>query len=144
MSNPEVHLESGNCVHESAQSFQNPQNSDSAWTKIKNCLLNACNTVCGGTEGGETKHKETWWWNDEVNSTIKEKRQLWNKWQKGGDKEKYLLAKRKAKSAVYPARKRAQEEKFGGLKSNDQRIQIFKEACRMKNENQDIVGEKCI
>ena len=30
LSNPEVRLEYGNCVHESAQSFQNPQNSDSA------------------------------------------------------------------------------------------------------------------
>ena len=32
--------------------------------------------------------------------TIKEKRQLWKEWQKGGDKEKYLQAKRKEKSAV--------------------------------------------
>ena len=30
---------------------------------------------------------------------------------------------------------------FGDLKSNDQRNQIFKEARRIKNENQDIVGE---
>ena len=66
MSTPEVHLEYRNCVHESAQSFQNPQNSDSAWTKIKTCLLNACDTVCGWTRGGKLKCKETWWWNDEV------------------------------------------------------------------------------
>ena len=77
LSNPEVRLEYGNCVHESAQSFQNPQNSDSAWTEIKNCLLNACNTVCGWTWGGKPKRKETWWWNDEVDSIIKEKRRLW-------------------------------------------------------------------
>ena len=66
LSNPEVRLEYGNCVHESAQSFQNPQNSDSAWTEIKTCLLNACDTVCGWTRGGKLKCKETWWWNDEV------------------------------------------------------------------------------
>ena len=58
-SNPEVRLEYGNCVHESAQSFQNPQNSDSASTKIKTCLLNACDTVCGWTRGGTPKQKET-------------------------------------------------------------------------------------
>ena len=144
MSNPEVRLEYGNCVHESAQSFQNPHNSDSAWTEIKTCLPNACDTVCGWTRGGKPKRKETWWWNDEVDSTIKEKRRLWKEWQKGGDKEKYLQAKRKAKSAVYTARKRAQEDKFGDLKSNDQRNQILKEARRMKIYNQDIVGEKCI
>ena len=71
------------------------------------------NTVWGWTRGGKPKRKETWW-NDEVDSTIKEKRRLWKEWQKGGDKEKYLQAKRKAKSAVYAARKRAQEDKFGG------------------------------
>ena len=49
----------------------------------------------------------------------------------------------KAKSVVYAARKRAQEDKFDDLKNNDHRNQIFKEARRMKNENQDIVGEKC-
>ena len=63
---------------------------------------------------------------------------------KKDDKEKYLQAKRKTKSAVYAARKRAQEDKFGDLKSNDQRNQIFKKTRRMKNENQDIVREKCI
>ena len=65
-------------------------------------------------------------------------------WVEGGAIEKYLQAKRKTKSAVYAARKRAQEDKFGDLKYNDQRNQIFKEARRMKNEYQDIVGEKCI
>ena len=73
LSNPEVPLKYGNCVHESAQSFQNPHNSDSAWSEIKTCLLNACDTVCGWTQGGKPKCKETWWWNDEVDSTIKEK-----------------------------------------------------------------------
>ena len=34
-----------------------------------------------------------------------EKRRLWKEWQNGGDKEKYLQAKRKANSAVYKARK---------------------------------------
>ena len=73
LSNPEVRLEYGDCVHESAQSFQNPQNSDSAWVEIKTCLLNARDINCGWTQGGKPKRKETWWWNDEVDSTIKEK-----------------------------------------------------------------------
>ena len=63
------------------------------------------------------------------------KKRFWKEWQKGGDKEKYIKAKRKAKSAAYTARKSAQEARFGDLKSNDQRNQIFKEARRMKSEN---------
>ena len=40
--------------------------------------------------------------------------------------------------------KSAQEAKVGDLKSNDQQNQIFREAHRMKIENQDIVGDKWI
>ena len=105
------------------------------------CLMHVILSVVGHGVVSQYVKKR---WNDEVDSTIKEKRQLWKEWQKAADKGKYLQAKRKAKSAVYTARKRAQEDKFGDLKSNDQRNQIIKEARRMKNENQDIVGEKCI
>ena len=49
-----------------------------------------------------------------------------------------------AKSAVYAARKSAQEVKFRNLRSNDQRSLLFKEARRVKGENQDIVGDKCM
>ena len=51
---------------------------------------------------------------------------------------------RAAKSAIYHAKKTAQEEKFSDLNSNDKKKQIFKLARKMKDENQDIVGEKCI
>ena len=37
----EVRLQFGNCVHESAHSFQYPQNSDRAWKEIKIGLLDA-------------------------------------------------------------------------------------------------------
>lgn len=40
--------------------------------------------------------------------------------------------------------KSAQEAKVGDLKNNDQQNQIFREALRMKIENQDIVGDKWI
>jgi len=58
-----------------------------------------------------------------------------------GDKEEYLQTKTRAKSMVYAARKGAQEEKFGDLGTTKQRNQIFKEAQKMKDENQDIVGD---
>lgn len=56
----------------------------------------------------------------------------------------YLAAKRKAKSEVYKARKSAQEEKFGNLRNKEQQNLLFKEARKMRGENVDIVGEKCV
>lgn len=82
------------------------------------------------------------WWT--VPSRKKRLLKLWKGWQKIEDKEKHRQGKWNAKSAVQAARKKAQEAKFGDLKCNDQHNQIFKEARRMKNENQDIVEDKCI
>ena len=53
-------------------------------------------------------------------------------------------AKRKAKSGVYVAKRKGQEEKFSQLESSDGKKFIFKLANRMKRENQDIVGDKCV
>ena len=55
-----------------------------------------------------------------------------------------MEAKRKAKSGVYVAKRKAQEEKFSQLESSDGKKFIFKLAKRMKHENQDIVGDKCV
>ena len=128
----------------SVGSFVYPPKVDQAWNEVKSCLLSACDTVCGWTKGSGPIRRETWWWNDEVEECISKKRKLWKEWQKGGSKEPYLLAKRKAKQAVYLARKAAQDAKFGDLSLNDQKNQLFKQARKMKGENQDIVGDKCV
>ena len=52
--------------------------------------------------------------------------------------------KKERKSALYVAKRKAQEEKFSQLESCDSKNFIFKLARRMKRENQDIVGEKCV
>ena len=117
---------------------------ESIWTGIKPCLSNACDSVCGWTKGNCKQERETWWWDETVESLLKQKWKLWKEWQKGGSKDKYLEAKRKAKSGVYAAKRKAQEEKFSQLKRSDGKIFIFKLAERMKRENQYIGGDKCV
>ena len=79
-----------------------------------------------------------------LENLVKHKRKLWKEWQKGGSKEKYLEAKRKAKSGLCVAKRKAQEEKFSQLENSDSKNFIFKLVQRMKCENQDIVGDKCV
>ena len=55
-----------------------------------------------------------------------------------------MEAKRKAKSGVYVAKRKAHAEKFSQPESSDGRNFIFKPTKRMKHENQDIVGDKCV
>lgn len=62
---------------------------------LKDSLLRALDNVCGWTKGPAKLHSARWW-NDDVDKAIKEKRRLWKEWKSGGDKEKYLIAKRTA------------------------------------------------
>ena len=74
--------------------------------------------TCRWTRGGCPWHKETWWWNNEVDNVIKEKRKAWKLWKNGGSKEEYLKTKKAAKTAVYYAKKDAQTEQFSSINNN--------------------------
>ena len=55
-----------------------------------------------------------------------------------------MAAKRKAKYEVYSAKKSASEERFQNLNDNDKLNRVFQLTRKMRSENQDIIGEKCI
>ena len=59
-------------------------------------------------------------------------------------RESYLAAKRRAKHAVYIAKKAASEAGFSNLHEKDKLNHVFRSARKMRSENQDIIGEKCI
>ena len=58
-------------------SNEKPVGVNDAWNKVKTCLLNCVDQVCGWTRGGKFRHAETLWWNDDVDQYIKEKWRLW-------------------------------------------------------------------
>ena len=103
-------------------------------------MINACDSVCGWTKGNGKQERETWWWDETVESLAKQKRKLWKEWQKRGSKKKHLEAKRKAKSGVCVAKKNPRKK----LENSDSKNLIFILAKRMKRENQDIVGDECV
>ena len=114
------------------------------WTLLKNDLLEISNATCGWTKG-PPRHKVTWWWDNDVEILIKEKRKLWKEWKRGGSKEKYLDAKRAARRAVYNAKEKSEKERFGNvLIREDQREEVFKIAKQMAAVNRDVVGDKCV
>ena len=111
------------------------------WNQLKIALLDTTNETCGKTKKRQHK-RETWWWKDEVNSAIAEKRRCWKAWKQGGGKEQYLRAKRNAKRTVYTAKKTAEEKKFSDLKPGMD--DICKVAKQLRKDNQDVVGDKCV
>ena len=49
---------------------------ESILTTIKSCLMRASDPVCGWTKGNDKQERETWWWDDTVESLIKHRRKL--------------------------------------------------------------------
>ena len=45
-------------------------------TENKSCLINACDYVSGWMKGN-SKQRETWWWDETVESLVKQKIKLW-------------------------------------------------------------------
>ena len=121
----------------------NGENVNDCWEQIKSCLHNACGKNCGWTKGAP-RCNEIWWWDDRVNA-IKLKCKLWKEWKEDmKSKEEYLVAKRRAKSATYFAKKSENDKKFRDLNSTEQSNLIFKIACKMKRNNKNIIKEKCV
>ena len=86
---------------------------EAAWSNLKTPLLEAATEVCGLSCNHQWK-KETWWWNDRVESAVAEKRarfKAYNALRKQGNtsaamkaRSEYHAAKRFAKRAVWHAK----------------------------------------
>ena len=43
------------------------------WQQMKNLMTGTAKDVCGMSKG-PCRHKETWWWNEEVDEAVREKK----------------------------------------------------------------------
>ena len=62
-----------------AMSVGKPRDAEGVWKDMKECMLSEAIGVCGETKG-ISRHKETWWWNDEVAVLVQEKKRLFRLW----------------------------------------------------------------
>jgi hypothetical protein len=54
-------------------------NVDDIWLKMATCVRKVASEVFGVSRGGKQEVKETWWWNDEVQRAIKEKKECFKR-----------------------------------------------------------------
>ena len=78
----------------------------------RNAKKNSCN--CAGSNIWKRKgDRETWWWNEEVQESIKEKKEekkAWDKIKDENNKKMYIEKKSKAKKEVAMAKGHAYED----------------------------------
>ena len=126
---------------------------DVLWEGLKECLVTEAEEVCGMTKGHQ-RHRETWWWNDEVSEVIKEKQRLYRIYDKsredgrrreGGINEaKYYQAKREAKRVVCKAQEAERRKLAEELKVADGKGTLFRVAKQMVKKGKDVVGGGCV
>ena len=58
---------------------EKPTGAEEVWRNFKECLTEEAIEVCGETRGMR-RHKESWWWNDEIAALVKKKQHLFELW----------------------------------------------------------------
>jgi hypothetical protein len=119
---------------------------ESVWNGLKSCLLGVSEDVCGRTKG-RSRHRETWWWNDEVAEAVDEKRRLFRLWRKRRTRKselEYLAAKMAAKREVHKAQEVERIRLVEKLEEGDGKGNVFRVVKQMVAKNRDVVGDGCI
>ena len=60
---------------------EKPTSVEEVWRYFKECLTEEAIEVCGETRVMK-RHKESWWWNEEIAALVKEKQRLFELWKR--------------------------------------------------------------
>ena len=93
------------------------------WEKMTTNIQKVASEVCGVTKGSGDEAKDTWWWNEEVQRAIKEKKECYRRLyhdRSVDNIEKYKVAKKIAKRAVSVAKGRAYEDLYQHLSTKEE------------------------
>ena len=99
------------------------------------------------TRGSKVKAKDTWWWNEDVQKAIKEKKVCFRRLyldRSADNIEKYKAAKKAAKRAVSEARGRAYEDLYQRLNTKEDERDIYKMAKIRERKTRDVNQVRCI
>ena len=117
------------------------------WEETEDIMLKACEKTCGRTMGKRGQERETWWWNDEIERLIKEKKQTYKAWQASlleADKRQYRIMNNRVKKEVAKAKEAAWRSWSDDLNTVEGRNKMFKLAQQMKRDKKDVLGANYI
>nr|XP_034840840.1 craniofacial development protein 2-like [Maniola hyperantus] len=95
------------------------------WNEMASFMRSVAMDIFGETKNRRRIDKDTWWWSEDVQKVLKEKKDAFKEWKgvsdsdvimKQNKREVYMERKKKAKRAVGIARGKAQEKLYRSLK----------------------------
>jgi len=94
---------------------------------MKGLTMETAQDICGMTKGPR-RHKETWWWNEEVAKAVTEKKIKYGKWKKENTKEarkEYKKSRQNAKRVISSAKEKKRKECANDLNNSECQNEIF-------------------
>ena len=95
-------------------------------------LRKTAETVLGVTFGKRKGDRETWWWNEEVQKSIKEKKEVKKAWDKIRNENTKKIYKEKKNKAVAMAKGRVHDDLYARLKTKVGEKELYRLA-RQRN-----------
>ena len=111
------------------------------WDKTEEMLRKTAETVLGVTFGKQKEDRETWWWNEEVQESIKEKKEAKKAWDKIRNKNTEKIHKEKeskAKKAVAIAKGRAYDDLYVRLETKEDENKLYRLARQRDRAGKDV------
>jgi hypothetical protein len=115
--------------------------------KMSTCIRKVASKEFRMTNGGKCETKETWWWNEKVQKTIKEKKECFRRMhldRSVDNVERYKVAKKTLKRAVSEARGQMYDGLYQRLGAKEGEKDNYRMAKSRERKMRDIIQVKCI
>ena len=103
--------------------------SEGGYEAVTNGIRDTAREVLGAASGKRGREdRETWWWNQEVQQAVKEKKEAKKQWDGARDdesKERYKKAKKKAKRTVAKVKNKAFQDLYERLETKEGVNEVF-------------------
>jgi hypothetical protein len=104
------------------------EDANNMWVKMATCIKVA-SEVFGVTKGSSGESKDTWWWTENVQKAIKDKKECYRSLfhdKSAVNIERYKVAKKTAKRAVSEAKGRAYDDLYRRLSTKEGEKDVYK------------------
>jgi len=128
-------------------SWEEGEDANNTWRKMATCIRKVATEVLGVTKGSKGATKDTWWWNEDVQKALKEKKECYKRvfHDRSLDNiERYKVAKKIAKREVSEARGRAYDDLYQRLITKEGEKDVYKMARIRDRKTRDLNQVKCI
>ncbi|KAH1194138.1 Craniofacial development protein 2 [Glycine max] len=126
---------------------QSQGSANDMWNKTSQEIIKVAKETLGESRSFGPRGKESWWWNESVQSKVRVKKECFKEWSRCRNSEtwdKYKIARNETKKAVSEARAQAFDGLYQALGTRDGERSIYRLAKGRERKTRDLDHVKCV